>query len=385
MSQSKDKDDILIYMDNCASTMPHPSIRDLLGDFSMIYGNPSSKHIKGIMAKKVLDKARNTVASYMDVSSSEIIYTSSATEANNLALKGIALPGPSRIVTTTVEHPSVIVTCRQLSNMYGCQVDYVSVDNKCIINLIHLEKLLAQKNVDLVSIIGANNVTGVIQPIRKIAAITKKYKVPLHVDMTQLFGKVLIYPKKLGIDMMSFSGHKFHCIRGIGCLYLSSKIKINPLITGGMHEEGRRAGTENLLGIAAMSMCLNINLGNINRTKKVIERVKYMRDYIEQYLVSHIPNLYIVGKKALERLYNVSCLCMPGIDNSVLTRELNRYNICVSVGSACSYLSKGDHVLEAMKIPPKIRNGMIRISLSEYNTMKECRYVCAKIVEIVIS
>jgi cysteine desulfurase len=339
----------------------------------------------GQKAKKAMDIGRTTIADILDVDADELVFTSSATEANNLVLRGVLKCNKNRctIVTTSIEHPSVAHTCRDLVEEEGCGVKYIPVNSEGLLDLTKLSEALRSK-VALVSVIGANNVTGVIQPIKQISDIVHSHGSILHVDMTQLIGKVPIHPKELGIDFMSFSGHKFHCFRGIGALFIDKCMskKIRPCITGASHEHHMRAGTENVPGIVMMAACLQELVLDEDDAWNNHIAVGYMRDYIQAELMK-IPGAK-VNSVGAPRLLNTLSMCLPGIDSKEMVQELNSVGICIGIGSACSNLTRDhtDHVLTAMGVSEDLQRGTIRISLCNTNTMSECRYVVKKITDI---
>jgi cysteine desulfurase len=380
----------IIYMDNNATTKPHNFLLKRLQTVSDIYGNPSSLHPEGLKAKEAITDSRQIIADMMGIEPEEIIFTSSATEANNLVLRGCTKcvhRCNRHIITTSIEHASILQTCKDLQSSGKCKVTYLTVDTQGLIKLDELEeKLRSIKEVTLTSIIGANNVTGVIQPVAKIGGLCRKYNSIFHVDMTQLVGKLPIHPKELGIDIMSFSGHKFHCIKGIGGLFVDAEIKgrLHPCITGGGHEFHLRAGTENVPGIIMMALCLRYNIGNPDVALKRYQKIGHMRNVLQEAIIVRIPGC-VVNSKDAPRMYNTLSICLPGIDSHELIEYFNSKGVCISIGSACSNLSEhgGDYVLEAMGVPKFLQNGAIRISLSEYNTLSECRKLVNMLEKIV--
>jgi cysteine desulfurase len=340
----------------------------------------------GQKAKQAMDIGRETISEILDIEPCELVFTSSATEANNLVLRGVlkCKQNGCTIVTTAIEHPSVAYTCKDLNESGVCKVHYIPVDGNGLIDLNRLKQILQQDNVALVSVIGANNVTGVIQPIKQISDIVHHHNSMLHVDMTQLVGKVAVHPKELGIDFMSFSGHKFHCFRGIGALFIDDCVskKIKPCITGGSHEHGVRAGTENVPGIVMMAACLDELVSDEKKAWDKHMAVGYMRDYIQAELLK-IPGA-ISNSMGAPRLLNTLSMCLPNIDSKEMVKELNEEGICIGVGSACSNLTRDhtDHVLTAMGVSEDLQRGTIRISLCTTNTMAECKQVAKKITDI---
>ena len=377
----------VIYMDNNSTTKPLASLSKYNKSIWSLYGNPSSSHCIGKKAKEAMDLSRRSISDTLGIDPDELVFTSSATEANNLVLRGIVKCKKSkcRIVTSKIEHPSIMHTCGDMAKRKECIVNYISVNKNGLVDLAELENILKAHKVSLVSIIGANNVTGVIQPIKKIAEIVHTYDSVLHVDMTQLVGKIPIHPKELDIDFMTFSGHKFHCVRGVGALYINDEVRdrIHPCITGGGHEHSMRAGTENVGGMIMMAATLQELMADEDAAWDRHDKIGDMRDYIQSELLKNVSGS-IVNSSDAPRLKNTLSMCLPRIESNVLVKELNERGICIGIGSACSNITrdKTDHVLTAMGVSKEMQVGTIRISLCGDNTMLECRTVVESIVEI---
>lgn len=372
----------MIYMDNNATTRVHDDVISYMIPFmNQIYGNCSSSHGFGKICKKYLECARKQIANAIHVTPSEIVFCSGATEANNNCLRGIFAINKKRgrhILVSSIEHASILKTCEDLKKRYKAKITYIPVDSQGFVDYATVRKLI-QPDTIMCIIMSENNEIGIKQKdttLKKIGKLCLKKNIHFHCDATQTIGHRLFYPKNFNIGTMSFSSHKFHGPRGMGCMFIDSHTSLIPCCsTGGLQEFGRRAGTENLAAIMGMMYALKLNL-KPNRLKYVQKRVQNMRDYMRLYLTEQIPGLLINGPKD-SRLckYNTLSICLPEINSRKLLPYLDKYKICMNIGSACSQ-GKRSHVLKACGIPEECEIGLLRISLSEYNTMKECKYVC---------
>ena len=360
----------MIYLDNSATTAVHPLVKKAICDSMDMYGNPSSLHPLGEETKQKLNDIRKKIALYIGAQPEEIIFTSSGSEANNMALKGFYISNPDkniRIITTPIEHKSILVSCDFLYGL-GCRANKVSVDNYGRVDLVELDKL-CKANYELhtellVSVQFANNEIGTVQDIKTISEIVHKYNGVLHVDAVQAFSEIQIDVKKYGIDMMSVSGHKFGCPKGIGFLYKTKHASITSLIHGGKQENGLRAGTENIPYIIGMGKAIDL-LKNHD-----VDEISNKRDYLIQKL-SNSLDLKING--ALEnRLSNNINVSIKNCNGSDLIAYLNACEIFVSSGSACnSGANEPSYVLRAIGVPDDYINGTVRISLSDDITYDE--------------
>jgi cysteine desulfurase len=364
-----------IYMDNNATTAVHPVVISAMNKImKKYYANPSSSHILGIQARKSIENSRSIIAGVFGVKPEEIIFTSSATESNNLILRGFYLLNSEhkkRILLSPIEHASILQTCLDLEKKYSAKLEYLKVDKYGIIDLDDLQnKLKKFKDIVICTVMGANNEIGTLEPIKQIGMLCKKYGVHFHCDATQYVGHYIIKPNKCGISSMTFAGHKMHGPRGIGGLYLKNCSGICSCITGGKHEHGLRAGTESPYLIGGLAIALRYN---ITRRNAIENKVLAMRNYMRDALIKRIQGIVINGHPTLHK-FNTLSICLPGINSRDFVKNLSLFGICMNVGSACS-LGNRSKVLEAIGLPLELENGAFRISLSEYNTMRECIYV----------
>ncbi|MBI4125046.1 MAG: aminotransferase class V-fold PLP-dependent enzyme [Deltaproteobacteria bacterium] len=352
----------MIYLDNNATTRVLPEVMEaMLPFYTELWGNPSSLHPFGAQVAKHIDKAREQAAALLGAQrESEIVFTSGGTESNNLAIRGtlLANPGKKHIVTTPVEHPSVLLLCQQMEKE-GYEVTYA---------LDHPEKSIGE-NTALVSVMWANNETGVIFPIEKIAAVCREKNVPLHVDATQAAGKIPIDLRQVPVSLLSISGHKLHAPKGIGALYVRRGTRLNPLFHGGHQERSRRAGTENVAGIVGFGKACELAQERLKNG--VMEKITELRDRFEKTLAQKFPWIRINGKEN-RRLPNTSSISFERLEGEAICLLLGEENICVSTGSACSAGSlEPSHVLKAMGLNAKQARGTVRFSLGFETTQEE--------------
>ncbi len=363
----------VIYFDNNATTRVSPEVKEAMDLFlTELYGNPSSIHQFGGQVKKHLEEARAKVASLLGCQPEEIIFTSCGTESDSTAIYSAlnAYPEKKHIITTTVEHPAIYNLCRYLERQ-GYRVTYLSVDEEGQLDLDELEKAISPETA-IVSIMWANNETGVIMPVEKAAAMAKEKGVLFHTDAVQAAGKIPINLKANQIDLLSISGHKLHAPKGVGVLYIRQGTKFVPFLRGGHQENGRRAGTENVPGIIALGKASELALKNLEKEQSYVGQ---LRDRLEKGLIESIPNIKINGARA-PRLPNTLSVSFEFVEGESILLLLSDYGICASTGSACSSGSlEPSHVLQAMKIPFTFAHGTIRFSLSIYNTEEEADYV----------
>lgn len=371
-----------VYLDNSSTTRPYDEVLSLMNHIAGdVYGNPSSLHTKGIDAERYIKSARKAIADSLSADSENIYFTSGGTEANNLAILGYLFGNRKKgrhIITTKIEHPSVIEVFKWLEEM-GYRVDYVEVNRDGLIDLKGLESLLSPET-SLISIIHVNNETGVIQPVDEIASIRNR-KSPgavLHIDAVQAYGKMELNPGRLNIDLMSISSHKIHGPKGVGALYVSGNIKLQPILFGGGQEKGIRSGTENVPGICGFGKASEICHEHMNHTT---EKVKQLKESLEQGILSSVSNSVVISpKEASPYILNIS---FPGVKAEVLLHCLEQRKIYVSTGAAChSRRSTGSHVLKAMGLEDRVIQGAIRFSLSSFNTMEQIEYTVNAISEI---
>ena len=369
-----------VYFDNNATTRVAPEVRDvMLPFFCDLYGNPSSMHTFGGNVSKYLTRAREEAARFINAEPDEIIFTACATESDNTAIRGSAeaLGADLRIVTTAVEHPAVLQPCRRLK-AYGHEVVELPVDNLGRLDLDQLRDEIRDRT--LVSIMWANNETGVLFPMRQIAEICKERGAVLHTDAVQVAGKIPVDVKKVPVDMLSMSGHKFHAPKGIGLLYVRRGTRLAPFMLGGHQERSRRAGTENVPYIIGLAKaCELARLGMQNEAKELAA----MRDRLEAGIIAKCPNVRVNGDRD-NRLPNTLSVSFEYIEGEAIAYRLSDLGICISTGSACASGSLDpSHVIRAMGVPFTAVHGSVRFSLSRYNTMDEVDYVLDKLPPVI--
>ena len=371
-----------VYLDNNATTkVDEEVVKAMIPYFSEYYGNPFSLHLFGNETGLAVTQARQTIADILKAKPSEIIFTASGSEADNLAIRGIAKAYKHRgkhIITSTIEHPAVKNTFMDLMED-GFEVTMVPVDENGVMIMDEFKKALREDTI-LVSVMHANNEVGTFQPIEEIAKITKERKIIFHVDAVQTMGKVEIYPEKMGIDLLSFSGHKFHAPKGIGVLYKRDGVRLARIITGGNQEGKRRPGTSNVPYIVGLAKALQMAVANM---KEVWDKEEKLRDYFEDEITKRIPEIKINGKGA-RRLSGTSSITFKYLEGESMLLNLSLKGIAVSSGSACSSDSlQPSHVLLAMGIPAEFAHGTLRFSLSKYTTKEEIDYTIESLVEII--
>ena len=371
-----------VYLDNNATTkVDEEVVKAMIPYFSEYYGNPFSLHLFGNETGLAVTQARQTIADILKAKPNEIIFTASGSEADNLAIRGIAKAYKHRgkhIITSTIEHPAVKNTFMDLMED-GFEITMVPVDENGVMIMDEFKKALREDTI-LVSVMHANNEVGSFQPIEEIAKITKERKIIFHVDAVQTMGKVEIYPEKMGIDLLSFSGHKFHAPKGIGVLYKRDGVRLARIITGGNQEGKRRPGTSNVPYIVGLAKALQMAVANM---KEEWNREETLRDYFEDEVSKRIPEIKINGKGA-RRLPGTSSITFKYLEGESMLLNLSLKGIAVSSGSACSSDSlQPSHVLLAMGVPAEFAHGTLRFSLSKYTTKEEINYTIESLVEII--
>ncbi len=371
-----------VYLDNNATTkVDEEVVKAMIPYFSEYYGNPFSLHLFGNETGLAVTQARQTIADILKAKPNEIIFTASGSEADNLAIRGIAKAYKHRgkhIITSTIEHPAVKNTFMDLMED-GFKITMVPVDENGVMIMDEFKKALREDTI-LVSVMHANNEVGSFQPIEEIAKITKERKIIFHVDAVQTMGKVEIYPEKMGIDLLSFSGHKFHAPKGIGVLYKRDGVRLARIITGGNQEGKRRPGTSNVPYIVGLAKALQMAVANM---KEEWNREETLRDYFEDEVSKRIPEIKINGKGA-RRLPGTSSITFKYLEGESMLLNLSLKGIAVSSGSACSSDSlQPSHVLLAMGVPAEFAHGTLRFSLSKYTTKEEIDYTIESLVEII--
>lgn len=372
-----------VYFDNAATTKIIPEVREImLETMDVEYGNPSSMHIKGVQAENYLRNARNTIAKQLKCESKEIIFTSGGTESNNLALLGLALANKragNHIITTGIEHASVYNPVLYLQDL-GFRVTFLKVDARGKVDLQHLRESLDEDTI-LVSTMAVNNEIGAVEPIEEIAAIIKEYNgehdknILYHVDAIQAFGKRILYPKRIGIDAMSMSGHKIHGPKGSGALFVDSRAKIKPVLYGGGQEKGLRSGTENTAAIAGMGKATEIMY---NRIKENNHKMQLVKDA----LIQGATQIEGVTDNSGESPH-IASLSFRGVRSEVLLHALEDRGIYVSAGSACSSNHPAiSGVLTAIGLDKDLLESTLRFSFCEYNTVEEAEYTVNVLKEL---
>ncbi|MBI5187966.1 MAG: cysteine desulfurase NifS, partial [Nitrospirae bacterium] len=358
-----------IYLDNNATTAVAPEVLDaMLPYLKELYGNPSSMHTFGGQLHRKVEEARAKVACLINAEPEEIIFTSCGTESDNTAIMSAveSLPHKRHIITSRVEHPAVLNFCKHLARK-GYRVTFLSVNKQGQLNIDELLKAIDEDTV-IVSIMYANNESGVIFPIMEIAEILKERGILFHTDAVQAVGKIPIDLKKLPVDMLSLSGHKLHAPKGVGALYVRKGTRFYPYMIGGHQEYGRRAGTENVASIIGLGKACEL------AGEKLSEEIIYLsdlRDKLENALLKSCPDARINGD-INNRLPNTTNLSFEYVEGEAILLRLNEYGICASSGSACTSGSlEPSHVLRAMGVPFTAIHGSIRFSLSRYNTEAE--------------
>jgi cysteine desulfurase len=371
----------VVYLDNNATTQTAPEVAEAMGPyFTELYGNPSSMHTFGGQVAKKVQQAREQVADLIGADPTEIVFTSCGTESDNGAIWGTlnSYPLKNHIITTRVEHPAVGNLVTYLSKK-GYKVTTLPVDREGRLNLDQLSSAITEETA-LVSIMWANNETGVLFPIEEIARLVKDRGVVFHTDAVQAVGKLPIDLSKIPVDLFSFSGHKLHAPKGIGVLYIRKGTRFTPFIIGGHQERGRRGGTENvpyIIGLAKASELAQKNMIAEN------ERVRALRDRLERGILGTIPNTLINGHEK-ERLGNTLNVSFEYVEGESILLLLSNLGICASSGSACTSGSlEPSHVLRAMGVPFTAAHGSIRFSLSIYNTEEEIDYVVENLPPII--
>ena len=372
-----------VYFDNNATTRVAPEVRDvMLPFFDGLYGNPSSMHAFGGRVAKYVDRAREEVARFVHCSPEEIIFTSCATESDNTAIRGTAdwFGKDLKVITTAVEHPAVLQPVRRLKAQ-GHETVELPVNGVGQIDLDQLRAELASaKGPKLVSAMWANNETGTLFPIAKIAEICREYGAVLHTDAVQAAGKAKIDVQAVPVDMLSISGHKFHAPKGIGFMYVRKGTKIKPFMLGGHQESGRRAGTENVPYIVGLAKaCELARLGMADEERKLTA----LRDRLEAGILAKCPDVRVNGDKE-NRLPNTLNVSFEYIEGEAIAYHLSDLGICISTGSACASGSLDpSHVIRAMGVPFTAVHGSVRFSLSRYSTDEEVDYVLEKLPPVI--
>ncbi|HEV2730711.1 MAG TPA: cysteine desulfurase family protein, partial [Terriglobales bacterium] len=353
-----------VYFDNNATTPVLPEVLEAMRPyFGEHFGNASSIHHHGQETRAAVERARESVANLLSCRASEIVFTSGGTEGDNLAIFGLTKPG-DHIVTSTIEHHAVLNSCKQL-DASGCEVTYVPVDGRCLVDPDDVRRAI-RKNTKLITIMMANNETGVLQPVEEIGKIAAEADVYFHTDAVQAAGKVAINVKQIGCDLLSISGHKMHAPQGVGALYVRKGTVLQPMLYGGRHERSRRAGTENVPGIVALGKAADIAQKALLNGE--LAGMTAMRDQIEKVILDGVEATRVNGKGA-PRVPNTTNICFDYIDGEALVIALDLKGLAVSTGAACSSGAiEPSHVLTAMGLSPDRARASLRFSLGKQST-----------------
>ena len=359
----------VIYLDNNSSTRIDPEVLEEMMPFlTTHYGNPSGSHRFGAQVKEATGLARERVAALLGCEPNEIVFTSGGTESDNTALHSALQMSPERrhVVTTAVEHNAVLNYCEALVRR-GCATTLVPVDEEGHLDLAELEGAIRPETA-VVSVMWANNETGVIFPLEEIAGLCRAKKVFFHTDAVQVVGKMAIDLKELPIHFLSLSGHKLHASKGVGALYVNRKARFQPLLVGGPQEGGRRAGTDNVASIVGLGKAAELARSTIEEENT---RVRSLRDRFERTLRSELDEVEINGDPAA-RLANTSNLAFTGVDAQAILLKLDQEGVCCSLGSSCTTGSvQPSHVLRAMHLTNERARSSLRFSFGRYNTEAE--------------
>jgi len=370
-----------IYLDNNATTRVAPQVLEVMLPYlSEFYGNPSSMHSFGGKVAHNIEEARAKVAFLINASPDEIVFTSCGTESDSTAIHAAisSIPDKKHIITSRVEHPAVKNLYEHLSKK-GYRVTFVPVDRKGMLDLDYLYNSLTGDTA-IVSIMWANNETGMIFPIEEISQVVKSKGIVFHTDAVQAVGKIPIDVSKSEIDMLSLSGHKMHAPKGVGALFVRKGTRFSPFLIGGHQEGGRRGGTENVVSIIGLGKASELAEKHL---EEVTTRVGLLRDKLESELLRHIPNVMINGDSE-NRLPNTTSISFEYVEGESILLMMDELGICASSGSACTSGSlEPSHVLRAMGVPFTAAHGSIRFSLSIYNTEEEIDFIVEKLPPII--
>jgi cysteine desulfurase len=374
-----------IYLDNSATTKAYESVGDIVRKVMCEdYGNPSSMHAKGVAAEQYIKEAKETLAKLLKVQPKEIYFTSGGTESDNLAVIGAARANQragKHLITSSIEHPAIINTMRYLEQEEGFRVTYLPVDRYGRIELDALKEALCEDTI-LVSVMYVNNEVGSVQPIEEAASIVKAYNknILFHVDAVQAFGKYRLYPKRMKVDMCSISGHKIHGPKGTGVLYIGEHVKIKPIVFGGEQQKNIRSGTENVPGIAGLSLAAQTIYKDLD------EKVRKMRELKAHFIegVSQIEDTTIHGLYDETSAPHIVSVGFAGIRSEVLLHALEDKGIYVSSGSACaSNHPQISGVLKGIGAKQEYLDATLRFSMSEFTTLEEIDYTLDTLYNIV--
>lgn len=374
-----------VYLDNSATTMCYPDVGELVYKvMCQDYGNPSSMHRKGVQAEHYIRDAKETIARLLKVNAKELIFTSGGTESDNLALIGCARANRrngNHLITTSIEHPAILNTMRYLEEEEGFRVTYLPVDEYGRVKLDALKEALCPETI-LVSIMYVNNEVGTVQPVQEAGKIAKQYKpsILFHTDAVQGYGKYRIYPKRMGIDMLSASGHKIHGPKGVGFLYVDSKVKIHPVIFGGGQQKDMRSGTENVPGIAGLGLASRMIYQDMEMKNALMRELK---EYIIEE-ISGIGQTKVHGLTDEGSAPHIVSVGIAGVRSEVLLHALEDKGIYVSSGSACASNHPAvSGVLKGIGAAREYLDATLRFSMSEFTTKEEIDYTLETLYNVI--
>lgn len=370
------------YFDHAATTsVDEEVLKEMIPYFTKKFGNPSSIYSIGKENKEAINIARMKVATALGCKVNEVYFTSCGSESDNLIIKGIAFANSQKgnhIITTKIEHPAVLNTCKKLEK-FGFRTTYLRTDSNGVIDLKELEKSI-NRNTILISIMMANNEIGTIQPIEEIGKIARKYGIYFHTDAVQAVGNIEIDVKEMGIGALSLSAHKFYGPKGIGAAYVNENIPFMRIQDGGHQEREKRAGTENVPLIVGLGKAIELADKNIISYNR---RIKNLRDFYVEEIEKKIPYIKINGDM-INRLSGNANICFKGVDGGRLLNELDKKGICASSGSACSAgLLNPSHVLLAIGVPENLARSSLRITFGKENTFEDTEYLISSLEDIV--
>ncbi len=362
-----------VYLDNAATTPVDPEVAaEMEKVLRTVFGNPSSSHAPGREARLCLEEARLKVARLLGAAPEEIVFTSGGTEADNMAILGIAWRFRDRgghIITSAVEHHAVLDTCRFLAEQ-GFKVTFLPVDGFGRVDPEAVARAVRRDTI-LITIMHANNEIGTIEPIAEIASIAREKEIPFHTDAVQTVGHIPVRVEELGVDLLSLSAHKMHGPKGVGCLYVRRGVKLAPLFHGGGQERGLRAGTENLPGIVGLGKAAEVAARGLPERG---ERLRRLREEIVSRVLEEIPDVRLNGHPGQRLPHNVH-FSFAGLSGAELVAALDREGVSVSAGAACTSGSPvPSHVLQALGLPPELALGSLRVTLSRMTTEEEVSY-----------
>ncbi len=361
----------MIYLDHAATTPVDPEVFEAMAPYLQgEYGNPSSFYGLARRARAAVEEARERLAAFLGAAPREVVFTGCGTEADNLAIKGLALAQADKgrhIITSSIEHHAVLHACKSLEKYHGFEVTYLPVDHDGLVSVDAVAEAMRPDTI-LVTIMHSNNEVGTIQPISEIGALCMERRVRLHTDAVQSMGKVRLNVNDLNVDLLALAGHKFYAPKGVGALYMRKGVKLANLLDGGSQEFGRRAGTENVAGIVGLGKAVELLE---QRMEEDNARITRLRDRLLTGVLERIPQAQLTGHPT-QRICNIASFCFHFIEGEGILLSLDFEDVCVSSGSACTSASLDpSHVLIAMGYPHEVAHGSIRMSLGRHNTEAE--------------